>query len=45
VGIARRQAVVEVIDRIGNPADGFIWYQVTYQGATGWVRGDLLQPT
>jgi hypothetical protein len=37
--------VVEVIDRVGNPEDGFIWYQVTYQDTTGWVRGDLLQPT
>ena len=42
---APRRAVVEVIDRVGNPADSFIWYQVTYQGTTGWVRGDLLQPT
>jgi hypothetical protein len=45
VGLAPRRAVVEVIDRVGNPADNFIWYQVTYQGTTGWVRGDLLQPT
>ncbi len=45
LGLARRTAVVEVIDRVGNPLDNFIWYQVTYQGVTGWVRGDLLQPT
>jgi hypothetical protein len=45
VGLAPRRAVVEVIDRVGNPEDSFIWYQVTYQGVTGWVRGDLLQPT
>ncbi|WOD38206.1 SH3 domain-containing protein [Nodosilinea sp. E11] len=44
VGTARRREVVDVIDRIGNPNDGFIWYQVVYQGTTGWVRGDLLQP-
>ncbi|MFQ4139902.1 SH3 domain-containing protein [Nodosilinea sp. PGN35] len=42
---APRRAVVEVIDRVGNPEDSFIWYQVVYQGTTGWVRGDLLQPT
>lgn len=41
---APRRAVVEVIDRVGNPTDNFIWYQVVYQGTTGWVRGDLLQP-
>jgi hypothetical protein len=45
IGTAPRRAVVEVIDRVGNPEDGFIWYQVTYQDTTGWVRGDLLQPT
>lgn len=45
LGLARRSAVVEVIERVGNPLDNFIWYQVTYQGVTGWVRGDLLQPT
>jgi uncharacterized protein YgiM (DUF1202 family) len=45
LGLARRSAVVEVIERVGNPRDNFIWYQVTYQGVTGWVRGDLLQPT
>ena len=45
LGLARRRTVVEVIDRVGNPLDNFIWYQVTYQGVTGWVRGDLLQPT
>lgn len=42
---APRRAVVDVLDRGGNPADGFIWYQVNYEGTTGWVRGDLLQPT
>ncbi|HIK45504.1 MAG TPA: SH3 domain-containing protein [Leptolyngbyaceae cyanobacterium M65_K2018_010] len=41
---APRREIVEVVDRVGNPADGFIWYQVLYQGTTGWVRGDLLQP-
>jgi hypothetical protein len=40
-----RRAVVEVLDRGGNPEDGFIWYQVNYDGTTGWVRGDLLQPS
>ncbi len=45
LGLARRSAVVDVLDRVGNPLDNFIWYQVTYQGVTGWVRGDLLQPT
>ncbi|MBW4482477.1 MAG: SH3 domain-containing protein [Tildeniella torsiva UHER 1998/13D] len=45
LGTAPRRAVVEVIDRGGNPNDGFIWYQVIYEGTTGWVRGDLLQPT
>ncbi|MGF1516579.1 MAG: SH3 domain-containing protein [Nodosilinea sp.] len=45
LAMAPRRAVVEVIDRVGNPDDSFIWYQVVYQGTTGWVRGDLLQPT
>ncbi|MBE9155654.1 SH3 domain-containing protein [Nodosilinea sp. LEGE 06152] len=45
VATAPRRAVVDVLERVGNPEDGFIWYQVTYQGTTGWVRGDLLQPT
>lgn len=45
VGTAPRRAVVDVLDRVGNPEDGFIWYQVIYDGMTGWVRGDLLQPT
>ncbi len=45
VGTAPRRAVVDVLDRVGNPEDGFIWYQVVYEGTTGWVRGDLLQPT
>ncbi|MGB3202413.1 MAG: SH3 domain-containing protein [Nodosilinea sp.] len=45
VGTAPRRAVVDVLDRVGNPEDGFIWYQVIYAGTTGWVRGDLLQPT
>jgi hypothetical protein len=39
-----RRDLVEVVDRVGNPRDGFIWYQVIYNGQTGWVRGDLLQP-
>lgn len=43
VGSANRREIVEVIDRMGNAEDGFIWYKVTYQGTTGWVRGDLLQ--
>lgn len=45
VGTAPRRAVVDVLDRVGNPEEGFIWYQVIYEGTTGWVRGDLLQPT
>ncbi|HEY9763795.1 MAG TPA: SH3 domain-containing protein [Trichocoleus sp.] len=40
--IPREEGVV-VVDRVGNPSDGFIWYKVTYQDETGWVRGDLLQ--
>ncbi|HSM82746.1 MAG TPA: SH3 domain-containing protein [Nodosilinea sp.] len=44
VGLARRREVVDVLDRVGNPQDDFIWYQVIYQETTGWVRGDLLQP-
>lgn len=44
LGTANRREIVEVIDRVGNPEDGFIWYQVIYQGQRGWVRGDLLQP-
>lgn len=40
-----RQSGVDVLDRVGNPRDGFIWYKVTYQGKTGWIRGDLLQPS
>lgn len=41
---APRLVVLGVEDRIGNPADGYLWYQVTYGGITGWVRGDLVQP-
>ena len=44
LGSADRREIVDVLDRIGNPEDGFIWYQVMYQGVTGWIRGDLLQP-
>ena len=44
VGEVNRRQVVQVVDRVGNPEDGFLWYQVTYQGLRGWVRGDLLQP-
>lgn len=44
VGEVDRRQVVQVVDRVGNPEDGFLWYQVTYQGLRGWVRGDLLQP-
>lgn len=44
LGSAERRAIVEVIDRVGNPEDGFIWYRVLYNGTNGWVRGDLLQP-
>lgn len=39
-----RGDLVDVLDRVGNPADGFIWYQVLYNGSTGWVRGDTLTP-
>ncbi len=42
---ADRRAVVDVLDRVGNPKDGFIWYEVLYNGTTGWIRGDLLQAT
>ena len=45
LGSAKRREVVDVLDRVGNPEDGFIWYQVIYNGTMGWVRGDLLQPT
>lgn len=44
LGNAPRREVVDVVDRVGNPTDGFLWYQVTYNGILGWVRGDLLQP-
>lgn len=44
LGSADRREIVDVLDRVGNPEDGFIWYQVVYNGITGWVRGDLLQP-
>ncbi|WP_169613207.1 SH3 domain-containing protein [Nodosilinea sp. P-1105] len=44
LGAASRREIVDVLDRVGNPDDGFIWYQVIYDGVTGWVRGDLLQP-
>lgn len=44
LGSANRREIVDVIDRVGNPEDGFIWYQVTHSGITGWIRGDLLQP-
>jgi uncharacterized protein YgiM (DUF1202 family) len=45
LGSAERRELVDVLDRIGNPEDGFIWYQVSYDDITGWIRGDLLQPT
>jgi hypothetical protein len=44
LGSADRRELVDVLDRIGNPEDGFIWYQASYNGITGWIRGDLLQP-
>ncbi|MEB3312639.1 MAG: SH3 domain-containing protein [Cyanobacteriota bacterium] len=44
VGEVNRREVVQVIDRVGNPEDGFLWYQVTYRDLRGWVRGDLLKP-
>ncbi len=43
IGAASRREIVDVLDRVGNPDDGFIWYQVFHEGVTGWVRGDLLQ--
>lgn len=43
LGSASRLELVDVLDRIGNPADGYIWYKVSYKGMTGWIRGDLLQ--
>jgi hypothetical protein len=39
-----RGELVDVLDRVGNLADGYIWYQVLYNGTTGWVRGDTLTP-
>ena len=39
-----RGDIADVLDRVGNPSDGFIWYQVIYNGSTGWVRGDTLAP-
>jgi hypothetical protein len=39
-----RGDLVDILDRVGNPRDGFIWYQVLYNGRTGWIRGDVLQP-
>ena len=44
LGSADRREIVDVLDRVGNPEDGYIWYKVIYNGTTGWVRGDLLQP-
>lgn len=44
LGSADRREIVDVLDRVGNPEDGFIWYRVIYNGLTGWIRGDLLQP-
>ncbi|HEY9735622.1 MAG TPA: SH3 domain-containing protein [Trichocoleus sp.] len=44
VAAVPRRDTVDVVDRVGNPRDGFIWYQAIYNGQTGWVRGDLLQP-
>jgi hypothetical protein len=44
IGSADRRAIVDVIDRVGNIEDGYIWYRVLYNGATGWIRGDLLVP-
>ena len=44
IGEVNRREVVQVIDRVGNPEDGFLWYQVTYRNLRGWVRGDLLKP-
>lgn len=41
---APRRAIVDVVDRVGSLEDGYIWYQVLYEGQRGWVRGDLLQP-
>ncbi|CDM96230.1 SH3 domain-containing protein [Limnospira indica] len=36
--------VVEVVDRIDNSEDGYIWYKVVLPESDrqGWVRGDLL---
>jgi hypothetical protein len=40
-----RGDVVDVLARVGNPEDGFIWYQVLYNSSTtGWIRGDALTP-
>jgi hypothetical protein len=44
LGSADRRETVDVLDRVGNPEDGYIWYRVIYDGITGWIRGDLLQP-
>lgn len=45
IGAAATGASVQVLDRVGNPTDGYIWYQITHSGKTGWVRGDTLQPS
>lgn len=36
--------VVEVVDRIDNVEDGYIWYKVVVPDSDrqGWIRGDLL---
>jgi uncharacterized protein YgiM (DUF1202 family) len=44
VGSADRREIVDVVDRVGNIQDGYIWYKVLYDGMTGWIRGDLLVP-
>jgi uncharacterized protein YgiM (DUF1202 family) len=43
LGSANRREIVQVLERVGNPEDGYLWYRVVYNGTTGWVRGDLLQ--
>ncbi len=35
---------VDVLDRVGSLEDGFIWYQVSYNGTRGWIRSDTLMP-
>ncbi len=38
--LANGMYVQQLSSRQGS--DGFLWYQINYRGAVGWVRGDYL---